>query len=70
MAAAYPNRNHYKEIDAIVAKMRDANRPELIHYAGAMHRDDIAARMVEAWGNNPELTELELKKKVLRELPI
>jgi hypothetical protein len=41
--------------------MRDAGRDELLHYAGASYRDDVAWALCGAWLDVPTATESELK---------
>lgn len=42
-----------------------ARRIELLHYAGAMHRDPIARQMIEQWLADPAAPEHVLKARVL-----
>ncbi len=37
------------DIDNIIARMRASDRTELVHYAGAAHRDPFARAVVAAW---------------------
>jgi hypothetical protein len=46
--------------------MRSAHREELVHYAGASHRDDVAWAMAFYWLQTPEATESVLKSKALK----
>jgi len=47
--------------DAIIADMRRAGRLELIHYAGAAHRDRVAWYVTMGWCWNQGASEEELK---------
>lgn len=42
----------HQTIDAIITHLR-ATRPELVHFAGAMHRDPAARRMIEEYLQAP-----------------
>lgn len=46
-------------IDAIIREMRERGRTEMVHYAGAAHRDLFDYRVVEAYVANPARTEDE-----------
>lgn len=47
-------------IDAIIAHLR-ATRPELVHFAGAMHRDPAARRVIEEYLIEPTSSESNLR---------
>lgn len=55
------------DIEAIIAEMRAAGRQELVHYAGAAHRDPVAWFMVRVWIHARWKTESQLKEWALRE---
>ena len=55
--------------DAIIADMRRAGRLELIHYAGAAHRDRVAWYVTMGWVWNPSMSEMELKETAARLYP-
>ncbi len=59
---ANPSKADY---EALIIDMRLAKRPELIHYAGAAHRDPTAARMCEEYRKTPNASVRELKARVL-----
>ena len=48
-------------LDRILAAMRAGGREELLHYAGACYRDDVAYELCLAWLLAPHLPESELK---------
>jgi len=52
-------------LELIIAAMRAADRTELVHYAGASHRDDIAWCVAQAWLADPEQPESVLKSRAL-----
>lgn len=52
-------------IETIIAGMRAAGRDELIHYAGAAHRDRVAWHMTAEWLRSPWATESVLKTRAL-----
>jgi len=56
-------------LESIVDAMRAAGRTELVNYAGASYRDDIAWGVSLAWLANPELPESELKAIALKGTP-
>lgn len=45
--------------------MTQAGRSELIHYAGASYRDDVAWQLCLAWLADPTATERTLKGRAL-----
>jgi len=53
----------YPAIDRLVKHVRDACREELVHYAGAAHRDAFAWLVVQAFLSHPELCEADLRVK-------
>jgi hypothetical protein len=52
-------------IPQIVEAMRRAGRDELVHYAGAAHRDLVAWHMTAEWLVTPGASEAELKRRAL-----
>jgi UDP-N-acetyl-D-mannosaminuronic acid transferase (WecB/TagA/CpsF family) len=56
-----PHHVSHSNLEAIVALMRDAGREELVHYAGACYRDDVAWELCLAWLLATQLTESELR---------
>lgn len=56
-------------LEAIIASMRAEGRTELVHYAGASWRDDVAWRLCVAWLTCPQLPESELKAISLQGTP-
>lgn len=51
----------YATIGRLVQHTRDAHREELVHYAGAAHRDAFAWLVVQAFLSSPELCEADLR---------
>jgi len=51
----------YGAIDRLTKHVRDAGRYELVHYAGAAHRDDFAWAMMQAFLAQPHLCEADLR---------
>ncbi len=47
------------------AEMRAHGREELVHYAGAAHRDPVAWQMCLAWQHDPSAPEATLKSRAL-----
>ena len=56
----------HRAIDAICDAMRATGREELVHYAGACYRDDVAWEMVLAWLQAPDAEEAVLKSRALK----
>ena len=52
-------------VDTIIGSMRAHGRDELVHFAGAAHRDLTAWLVVEEWLENPDRTEAELRELAL-----
>ncbi len=52
-------------LEAIVDAMRAAEREELVHYAGAAHRDEVAWQVSAAWLADPAQPESVLKSRAL-----
>lgn len=50
----------------ILIKRLRGHRPELIHYAGAAHRDAVAAAMCDAYMADPSADEATLKSRALK----
>lgn len=55
----------YEHIDYIVGSMRAAGRDELVHYAGACHRDAFAWAIVQAWYREPDASERVLYARAM-----
>lgn len=55
----------WSAIDAICDAMRFAGRTELVHYAGACYRDDVAWQMCIAWQADRAADEATLKQRAL-----
>ena len=55
----------FRATDAIRA-MNAAGRTEMIHYAGAAHRDQVAWHVTRAWLDQTSRTESECKSLALR----
>lgn len=51
--------------EAAICLMRAAGREELIHYAGAAHRDPVAWHVTRAWLDDTTRTESECKERAL-----
>lgn len=51
----------------LIAQLRAAGREELIHYAGAAHRDLVAWHMCAAYLADPAAPENVLKSRALKE---
>lgn len=54
------------DITPILAHMRSSGRTELVHYAGAAHRDQVAWHMTAQWLDAPFASEAVLKARALR----
>lgn len=54
-----------RDYEAIIRTMRATGREDVIHFAGAAHRDDAAARVVEEWLLDPTATERALRRRAL-----
>lgn len=52
-------------IEAIIVHLR-ATRPELVHFAGAMHRDPAARRVIEEYLVDPSASEYRLRMEARR----
>lgn len=52
-------------LEATIEAMREADRTDLVHYAGASHRDDVAWQVALAWLADPEAPESVLKGRAL-----
>jgi hypothetical protein len=52
--------------EAAIRQMRAAGRDEMIHYAGASHRDPIAWHVTRAWIDDPSRTESECKSRAFK----
>jgi hypothetical protein len=59
-----PTNVMHPTVNAMVDQMRAAGREELVHYAGAAHRDLTAWRMCEQWLLDRDATESVLKSRV------
>ena len=53
-------------IKALVHDMRAAGRTELINYAAASYRDDVAWQMCLAWLADPSASEPQLQSRALK----
>ncbi len=53
------------DITAIIAQLKASGRTELIHYAGAAHRDPVAWHMCAEYLAAPRATESQLKSRAL-----
>ncbi len=62
-----PTSVSHPTLEAIVTAMRANDRTELVHYAGASYRDEVAWRVSAAWMACPQLTESELKAIALNQ---
>jgi hypothetical protein len=60
-----PTHVSHSTITAIANEMRWYDREELVHYAGASYRDDVAWQMCLAWLADPTATEQVLKGRAL-----
>jgi hypothetical protein len=49
----------------MIEAIRSAGRAELVHYAGAAHRDPVAHRMCLEWTLDPKAGEATLKSRAL-----
>lgn len=54
------------EQDDIIAAMRAAGRTELVHFAGAAHRDRAAAQLCREWQRSPSADEDTLRQAARR----
>lgn len=63
-----PNHVSHPTITELVQAMQRNDREELIHYAGASYRDDVAWRLCEFWVLNPGASEAQLKDWALASL--
>jgi hypothetical protein len=50
-------------IDQIIAHLRATGRTELIHFAGAAHRDPAARRVIEEYLMTPSASEASLRER-------
>lgn len=67
-----PIRKHYAsrgtlQRDHLIDHMRATGRDELVHYAGAAHRDQVAWQVCIAYLAQPDAPEAELKARALSE---
>lgn len=53
-------------VDAVIAQMRGAGRDNLIHYAGAAHRDSVAWHFCWAYLADPTARERNLEAIALK----
>lgn len=53
-------------IAELIARLRAAGRAELIHYAGAAHRDVVAWHVCAEYLAHPTLDELTLRSRALK----
>lgn len=60
-----PNWVSHPTIGQLCRAMLRAGRQELIHYAGASWRDEVAWHVCLAWIESPEATEEQLKHAAL-----
>lgn len=61
-----PSALTYTAIDQFCDALRAAGRHELVHYAGASHRDIVAWHMCSEWLAHPEEDEAQLKSRALK----
>lgn len=54
------------DIPACIEAMRRLGRTDLVHYAGAAHRDLVAWHMTALWLDDPFASEPSLKTRALR----
>lgn len=54
-----------RDYEAIIRDMRTNGRPDLVHFAGAAHRDPAAARVVEQWLIDPTASEADLRARAI-----
>lgn len=54
-----------RDYEAVIRTMREAGREDVIHFAGAAHRDPAAARVVEQWLLDPTATVRALRCRAL-----
>lgn len=60
-----PTHVSHQTIDQLCRAMLRTGRTELIHYAGASWRDEVAWHVCLAWVERPDYTEDELKHSAL-----
>lgn len=51
---------------ALISHLRSTGRTELLHYAGAAHRDPVAWHLCAAYLADPEATEAVLKSRAIK----
>jgi hypothetical protein len=54
------------DVAALISVLRATGREELIHYAGAAHRDPVAWQMCVSYLADPEAGEAVLKSRALK----
>lgn len=54
------------DIAAVFASLRTSGREDLLHYAGAAHRDPVAHRMCVEYLADPTASETDLKTRALK----
>lgn len=62
---ARPTHASHGTIGMLIAAMRDYGRHELVHYAGAAHRDSVAWELCLAWLCEPDSLESELLARAI-----
>lgn len=55
-------------IPALIANLRETGRTELIHYAGAAHRDQVAWEVCAGYLETPATPERDLKSRALKKV--
>lgn len=53
------------DIEALAAHLRATGRPELVHYAGAAHRDPVAWHVCAQYLTDTSASEHDLKTRAL-----
>ncbi len=61
-----PTHVGHPTIDLVCAAMRTADREDLLHYAGASYRDDVAWALVRCWYEDQLATERLLRRRALK----
>lgn len=54
------------DIASVVASLRSSGREDLLHYAGAAHRDSVAWHLCAAYLADPTASEGHLKSRALK----